>query len=232
MKNYTLLVTKKLSPSLVLQAGIKGLSVLEKEFIRIVPLSGDQLNKKISRLAGEKITVAFTSKNAVAAVAANGRLEDIQWKIFCIEGATKKDVKKYFDEKHIAGTAKNAALLAEEIVKDNSINKIIFFCGNRRLEDLPALLKEKNIEVEETVVYHTELVHQKIIDDFDAIAFFSPSAVESFFKDNTLKKNAVCISVGKTTSEAIKKYSQNQVITSENPSEESVIELAIKHSKH
>lgn len=232
MNNFTLLITKKLSPSLVLQAGLKGVNILEKEFIRIVPVSNDQMQKKITRFGGEKITVAFTSKNAVAAVAANGHLADIQWKIFCIEGATKKEVKKYFDEKYIAGTAKNATLLAEEIVKNSSGNKIIFFCGNRRLEDLPALLKEKNIEVEEIVVYHTELVHQKIVDDFDAIAFFSPTAAESFFNDNTLKKNAVCISVGTTTTEAIKKYSQNRVITSENPSEESVIDLAIKHSKH
>ena len=141
-------------------------------------------------------------------------------------------MKKYFDETAVAGTAKNAALLADVIAENNDGSKITFFCGNRRLEDLPRLLKEKNIEVDEVVVYNTELVPQKIVDDYDAVAFFSPSAVESFFTDNTLKKNIVCFSVGKTTTEAIRKHTGNNVITSDKPTEESIIELAVKHSKH
>lgn len=232
MNNFTLLVTKKISSSLVLQAGLRGVNVLEKEFIRIVAITNEQLNKKITKLTSDKNTVAFTSKNAVAAVVGNARFEKPVWKIFCIDGATKKEVNKHFDETYIAGVARNAALLAEEIARKSDGRKIIFFCGNRRLEDLPQLLTERNIEVEEIIVYHTELVPQKIVDDYEAVAFFSPSAVESFFKDNTLKKNVICISVGRTTTEAIKKYSRNEVITSDKPSEESVMELAIKHSKH
>ena len=129
------------------------------------------------------------------------------------------------------GTAKNAISLAEVIIEKSKEHNIIFFCGSKRMEDLPRLLREKNIDVEEVVVYKTELVSQKIIDDYEAVAFFSPSAVESFFTDNVLKENAVCFSVGKTTTEAIKKYTGNKVITSEKPSEESVIEMAVKQSK-
>lgn len=232
MNNFTLLVTKKISSSLALQAGLRGVNVLEKEFIRIVPSVNEHLNKRINKLIRDKNTVAFTSKNAVAAVAGNNTFEEPAWRIFCIEGATKKEVTKYFDEASVAGTAKNAALLAEVIAEKIDGNKIIFFCGNRRLEDLPRLLTEKNIDVEEVVVYHTELVPQKIVDDYEAVAFFSPTAVESFFKDNTPKKSVVYFSVGRTTTEAIKKYSRNKVITSDNPSEESVIELAIKYSKN
>src|SRR6476661_7317622 len=103
MNNFTLLVTKKIASSLVLQAGLRGVNILEKEFIRIVPIANDQLNKKISKLIGEKNTVVFTSKNAVAAVAGNSKFQDPGWQIFCLEGATKKEVKKYFDESFIAG---------------------------------------------------------------------------------------------------------------------------------
>jgi uroporphyrinogen-III synthase len=232
MNSFTVLVTKKISSSLVLQAGLRGVNILEKEFIRIVPVANDQLNKRISKLIGEKNTVVFTSKNAVAAVAGNNKFQDPGWKIFCLDGATKKEVKKYFDESFIAGTATNASVLAEVISERSDRNKIIFFCGSKRLEDLPHLLGEKSIAVEEIVVYTTELVPQKIIDDYEVIAFFSPSAVESFFTDNVLKKNILCLSVGRTTTEAIKKYTRNKVVTSDSPSEESVIELAIKHSKH
>jgi uroporphyrinogen-III synthase len=232
MNNFRLLVTKKISSSLVLQAGFKGVDVLEKEFIRIVPVATDQVNKKINKLIGSENTIAFTSRNAVAAIAAHNNVAEAKWKIFCIDGATKNEVKKFFAESFIAGTAKNAVLLAEEIAKKSEEHKIFFFCGSRRLEDLPQLLSKKNVEVEEIIVYKTELVPQKIVDDYEAVAFFSPSAVESFFSENVLNKNAVCFSVGSTTSEAIKKYTGNEVITSEKPSEESVIEMAVKYSKH
>jgi uroporphyrinogen-III synthase len=232
MNNFTLLVTKKISSSLVLQAGLKGINVLEKEFIRVVPIVNDHLNKKINKLVSGNNTVVFTSKNAVAAVAANNRFDDPNWKIYCIEGATKKEVRKYFDETLVAGAAKNASALAEVIAEKNDGNKVIFFCGNKRREDLPLLLKQRGLEVEEIIVYNTELIPQKIVDDYEAVAFFSPSAVESFFTDNTLKKNIICFSVGRTTTETLKKYTRNEVITSDKPSEESVIDLATRYSKH
>src|SRR5215211_4263324 len=96
MNNIRLLVTKKISSSLVLQAGLKGLSILEKEFIRIVPLTNDQVSKKINKLIGGAHTVAFTSRNAVAAIAKNNGITAASWKIFCIDGATKNEIKKYF----------------------------------------------------------------------------------------------------------------------------------------
>ena len=206
------------------------LTYLKKEFIRVIAVTNEQLNKKVNKIITSKNTVAFTSKNAVAAIAEHN-LNEAKWKIFCIEGATKNEVRKYFAEADIAGTGKNALSLAEEIVAKSEEQKVIFFCGSRRMEDLPQLLKAKNFEVEEVVVYKTELVPQKIVDDYEAVAFFSPSAAESFFTDNVLKENVVCFSVGKTTTAAIRKYTGNEVITSEKPSEEHVLELAIKQSK-
>ncbi|HUQ65582.1 MAG TPA: uroporphyrinogen-III synthase [Flavitalea sp.] len=232
MKNFRLLVTKKISPSLVLQAGLKGVDILEKEFIRIVPVVNDQLNKKIIRLATEEHTVVFTSKNAVSSIAAINTFVTADWKIFCIDGATKDEVKKYIPAGNIEGTAQNASLLAKVIAEKSENRKIIFFCGNKRIEDLPGFLLTRNFDVEELVVYNTELVPQKIIDDFDAVAFFSPTAAESFFSVNNLKETVVCFSVGRTTTEAIIKYTENEVITAVKPSEETIIELAIKQSKY
>ena len=231
MNTFKLLVTKKISPSLVLQAGLRGIEILEKEFIRVVPIENDHLHKHINGLATTKHSVVFTSKNAVTAIAANNNISHADWKIFSLEGATKNEVRKYFSEDSIAGTAKNALTLAEVIDDKSEDKKIIFFCGNKRMEDLPGFLLSKNFEVEEIVVYKTELVPQKIIDDFEAVAFFSPSAVESFFSANDLRKNVVCLSVGKTTTEAIKKYTDNEVITALNSSEENILELAVNQSK-
>lgn len=225
-------MTKKIAASHVLQAGLKGIQILEKEFIRIVPVVNKELNKKISNLTAAKNTVVFTSKNAVAAVASNSSVRNADWKIFCLEGATRKEVEKYYPANTITGTAANSALLADIIAANSQEKMITFFCGNKRMEDLPAMLLSKKFDVEEVVVYNTELVPQKIIDDYEAVAFFSPSAVESFFSSNELTNGVICISVGKTTTEAIRKHTENEVITSEQPSEQSVLELAIKQSKH
>jgi uroporphyrinogen-III synthase len=43
-------------------------------------------------------------------------------------------------------------------------------------------------------------------------------------------ENIICVSVGKTTTDAIRKYTDNEVITADRPSEESVIQTAINLS--
>jgi len=109
--------------------------------------------------------------------------------------------------------------------------KITFFCGNKRRDDLPVTLKNNGFDIEELVVYETELSPVKIVDHFDAIAFLSPTAVESFFSVNGLDKKIVCFSVGETTTTAIKKYTGNPIITSERPLEESIITSVMNYKE-
>lgn len=230
MGKFRLLVTKKISPSLVLRAGLSGVDVLEKELIKIAHVVNDDLKNKLKEYSSSDYTVVFTSKNAVTALSMNGNLKDAPWKIYSMEGATANEVKKHFGQHKIAGMARNAAALVDVIKSDGDIKKVIFFCGTKRLDHLPDLLRERKVQVEEVIVYETQLSPQPIIDDYDAIAFFSPSAAESFFSTNIPASHIICVSVGSTTTEAIKKYTDNQVITAERPSEESVIQTAINIS--
>ena len=226
MKNFRLLVTRKVSSSLVLRAGLNGIDILEKEFIAVEPIVSDELRKRIDVITSSEQPVAFTSRNAVHAVAVNIDLKKADWKIFCLEGATAKEVKKYISQEKIVATAQNAEALANHISENIPEKKIVFFCGNLRRDDLPEILRTSGCDVEEIVVYETVLVPHAIVDDYEAIAFFSPSAVKSFFSVNKLKDGVFCISVGNTTSEAIREFSQNKIITAKWPSEESVFELA------
>jgi uroporphyrinogen-III synthase len=221
-----LLMTKKISPSLALQAGLNGIDILEKEFIAVESMVNDQTAKEIETFIKTKNVVAFTSKNAVAAIASNDKLASANWKIFCIDGVTKKEVGKYFSDQKIVFTAKNADDLALAIIANADDKKVVFFCGNKRLNTLPDTLRANGFDVEEIVVYQTILSPQKIVDDFDVVAFFSPSAAESFFSLNQIDRKVICLSVGKTTSVAIRQYTQNEILTAKRPSEESVIELA------
>jgi uroporphyrinogen-III synthase len=58
-----------------------------------------------------------------------------------------------------------------------------------RKETLPQALKEGGIKFNEIEVYQTALAPLKyLIENFDAIMFFSPSAVESYLSNNKIKK--------------------------------------------
>jgi uroporphyrinogen-III synthase len=69
-----------------------------------------------------------------------------------------------------------------------------------RKETLPQALKEGGIKFNEIVPNRTSAF--KISDqEFDAIMFFSPSAVESYLSNNKIKRNLFCI--GSTTASAL-----------------------------
>ena len=67
--------------------------------------------------------------------------------------------------------------------------------------------------------------------DYDAVVFFSPSAVEGFFKNNSLNDKTVLFAIGNTTAEEIKKYSGNKIVISDKPGKKEVIEKVIRFFK-
>jgi len=83
-------------------------------------------------------------------------------------------------------------------------------------------------ELEILEAYDTELTPTQVEGEFDAVLFYSPSTVESFYSCNTHKGIAVCI--GETTkSEALKHG--DKIVVSDNTSIESVVTTAIEELK-
>jgi uroporphyrinogen-III synthase len=183
-------------------------------FIAIEPI-------KAVDLPGAPSVVVFTSVNAVEAVRGSG------WKIFCTSGATRRKVAERFGEPAIAGTADSAAELAATIVGEGWVKAVWFFCGEQRRNELPARLKQAGIELHEVVVYRTKLTPRKIGRDYDGIAFFSPSAVESFFSVNKIPVHTRLFAIGGTTAETIRRYCDNPVTTSGQPDAELLINQII-----
>jgi uroporphyrinogen-III synthase len=167
--------------------------------------------------------VVFTSMNAVEAVADNlrGRMPD--WKIYCIGTTTGSLVKKHFGPGAIGGTANSALELAALIVNEGEDDEVIFFCGNQRREELPEILKNNHIDVNEIVVYETIPVPHNLRKQYHGILFFSPSAVESFFSNNKAEVSTVLFAIGNTTANAIKKFSNNKVLITEEPGKENLV---------
>lgn len=228
MARYTILSTKELEPSLKEAVTQKGIELTEVAFISVQPIRTKEKQTAIEEWMNypEKIALVFTSQHAAATVIS--LIDDVYYVnanqgIFCLDGSTRKAVLQYFKEDSIVATGSSGVELAEKIIDNGSFQKVVFFCGNQRREELPALLKEKGIEVTEVIVYETTPTPVVTTDNFDAVLFFSPSAVQSFFEVNSIPPTTACFAIGPTTAAAIAEYTSNRIITSAEPSQEMMI---------
>jgi uroporphyrinogen-III synthase len=233
MAKYKVLSTKKLDHSLVEKASENGIDITEHEAIHIKPILTVEQLKELNVLfeGSESRHIIFTSNNAVEILADQLKLAGlapINWKIFCIEGRTCETVISLFPHIRILATAAYGKLLANKIL-EHEVNEVYFFSGNIRRDELPEILKKAGIRFNETVVYETILNPVKLEEEYDAVLFFSPSAVESFFVKNEMKPETICFSIGETTSNCIRNYTRNNIIISQVPTQQKMIEEVLKH---
>ena len=194
-----------------------GFEVLESNFIEV--------ETKIFELNGIKDNLIFTSQNAVRSFLTHPQFEenksDLQSKkVFCV-GVKSKTILTDAGFEVIA-YADYASDLTEIICLIYANESYTFFSGNLRKETLPLALKNTGIEFNEIEVYETQLKPHKIKEAIDAILFFSPSGVESYLKDNPIKKE-LCFCIGETTAEALENKHIKNIIIAEHPSVENVI---------
>jgi uroporphyrinogen-III synthase len=231
MSPFRLLITKRISPSHLNNLISAGITVIGKEFISITPVRSESKKDEVRKICSRRATTAFTSKNAVRAVSMIASEYQIrpEWKIFSIDGVTLQEVKKYFGASVIAGTAPNSSTLATILLEKSIDREIVFFCGDKRRDEMPDLLRHHGVKVIDMVVYETKPTPEVIHEAVDAVTFFSPSAVDSFFSVNTLEEKVVCFSIGETTTGALNRYTNNKIITSNTPSEQRMVEIILEH---
>ncbi|WP_347373727.1 uroporphyrinogen-III synthase [Aequorivita sp. Q41] len=149
----------------------------------------------------------FTSQNAFLAI------QDSKFIIqncFCVGEKTKLLLDK--NNQKVVKKTEYASELADYLVKNHKNDSFYFFCGNIRSDEIPSKLKDNTIAFEEIQVYTTSLNPKHFEKQFDAVLFFSPSGVRSFFlENNSIQNNAICI--GNTTASEAKKYTKNVVIS-------------------
>jgi uroporphyrinogen-III synthase len=229
MAKYKVLSTKILKASLVDQVKGKGIEFLQQDFIATKPI--EAIEENIRSLLSKQ-NLVFTSANAVNIVTKVFKeFPEVRrlHKIFCLAGKTKQSLlENGFEENKIAGEGENATALAKEIIR-HGVKDIVFFCGNRRREELPSILKSAGVTVNELAIYTTSETSLVISDGLDAILFFSPSGVNSFFTSNKIKESAVCFTIGQTTADAVKQHTTNKIIISKDPSQEAITEAVITY---
>jgi uroporphyrinogen-III synthase len=95
-----------------------------------------------------------------------------------------------------------------------------------RLDELPTILNDSNITVNEVEAYQTKYDAETLNDSVEGVMFYSPSTVKSYLKENDPDKIAFCIGTT-TAAEAKKRFKDVRV--AKVPTVESVIELVNEH---
>jgi len=224
-----ILCTRPLPEWLIAEAATAGMDIEVVSFIETEAIQTIEVQQEIEQALLQSAVVIFTSMNAVEAVAEQLDDQHPDWSIYAIGTATKRLVAEHFGENLIAGTANDAAELAERIVEDGVADEVIFFCGDQRREELPEILRKANIEVNEITVYQTIELPHEIKPEYWGILFFSPSAVRSFFKKNKPAEKTVLFAIGNTTAKEIQKFTANTIIISDEPGKENLVQKMITY---
>ncbi len=223
-----ILCTRPLSRELIAEAEREGFQIDIVPFIKIEPVSPDELHR-VHFFSSQEVTAVFTSMNAAEAVIR--RLNGVKplWRIFCLGNATYRSIVQYFGEETIGGVAGTALALADTIIEKGNVRNAVFFCGDQRRDELPSILKNKQITVEEVIVYRTTILNNKINRDYHGVLFFSPSAVSGFFSNNTISTGTVLFAIGETTADTIREYSNNKSVVAGAPVKEQLVNTMIDY---
>lgn len=194
---------------------IKGLDFIKISLNRIHPRF----------LKNEIKNVVITSKNAVESLVTNYSAVELQFKnIYCVGRRTKRLVEKKIGK--VTHSENNAKKLAEYLVEYIEGTEVTYFCSDLRLDDLPTILENNHIKVNEIEAYQTKFDGVKVDDSVEGVMFYSPSTVQSFVQKNDNDVIAFCI--GETTANEARKHFDD-VRVARVPTVESVIELVNEH---
>lgn len=156
----------------------------------------------------------FTSKKAVRAVSPKIADLKVPEHIFAVGSKTAEKLEALGLD--VSYPENFSAIALASMIQDLELKKIVHFCGNLKAADLGKLLGEQ-VELTSVEVYQTILTHHKMndLDDFDAVVFMSPSAVESFTERNSVSDDQKVFCIGPTTEQEAQEAGMQHCITPE-----------------
>lgn len=196
----------------------------------VVSESSDFIKISLNRMTSSVLrpmpkNVVITSKNAVEALLTNFSPEELKFEnIYCVGRRTKRLVERKIGK--VKHTENNSKALAEYLVDYIEGTEVTYFCSDIRLDELPTILNDNSIEVNEVIAYETKYDPIKINDTIKSVMFYSPSTVQSYKQENDDDIIAFCI--GETTAKEASKHFKD-VRIAKMPTVESVIELVNEH---
>ncbi|MFP8489182.1 uroporphyrinogen-III synthase [Gracilimonas sp. Q87] len=165
----------------------------------------------------------FTSKKAVKAISPKVTDLAIPDHIFAVGSKTAESLGELGLEVTFPEEYNTIALAS--MMQELDLKKLIYFCGNLKAADLGKLLGE-DVDVFSIEVYHTILTKHEMddLDDFDAVVFMSPSAIESFSEKNSMLKKQQVFCIGPSTEQAANEAGIMNCITPEYSTLDSLME--------
>lgn len=192
------------------------IAVKSEDFIKISP---NRISPTV--LKSEFQNVVLTSQNAVEALLSNISADELKFKnIYCVGRKTKRLIESKIGP--VTQVKSSAKKLAEYLVEFIEGTEVTYFCSDLRLDDLPNILTENNITVNEIETYKTKYSTIEVDDSVEGVLFYSPSTIDSYLQNNTTNKIAYCI--GETTAEHARKHF-SMVRVAKLPTVEGVIDL-------
>ncbi|WP_424656328.1 uroporphyrinogen-III synthase [Capnocytophaga granulosa] len=204
--------TKLLSPAQLQAFVCAGFALEMSDFIKVVPATA-------LTWVPQADYFLLTSQNALYALRSMPCYEQLPHrKAFCVGEKTRKLLEAEGWE--VVASFDYAKQLAPYLVKHYAKSSFVFFCGEKRMDTLPTTLKANHIQLQECLTYHTQPTPIKLTKRYEGLLFFSPSAIESYLRENTLSgEKAICI--GTTTQAALPEAVESYV--AERPTVESVL---------
>ncbi len=145
--------------------------------------------------------LVFTSKNGVKAI--NSFNQD--WKnipSYAIAQKTANTIIKLGGVVEFIGNSGHGNDFAYELKDVLKDKKVLYVKALKTVSNLPNILKENGIFLDEIIAYKTSCKKSNIILEESSIFIFtSPSSVECFFKQYSWKNSYKAIVIGKTTAE-------------------------------
>ena len=145
--------------------------------------------------------LVFTSKNGVKAI--NSFNQD--WKnipSYAIAQKTANTIIKLGGVIEFIGNSGHGNDFAYELKNVLKDKKVLYVKALKTVSNLPNILKENGIFLDEIIAYKTSCKKSNIILEENSIFIFtSPSSVECFFKQYSWKNSYKAIVIGKTTAE-------------------------------
>jgi uroporphyrinogen-III synthase len=182
-----------------------------RPFIEVKPVGVKDFRKqKVDIL--DHSAIIFTSRNAIDhffSICAELKIEmPAEMKYFCISEQTANYLQKYIViRKRKIFTGFRTAQDLIEILKKHKGEKYLFPCSSIRKNDIPEFLEKNNYKYTEAVMYETVAADLSDLADvnYDIIAFFSPSGINSLFVNfPDFKQNRTRIAAfGPTTAKAV-----------------------------
>ena len=215
-KKPRILSTKVLSQDLEAFVRENGGDYIERDFIRIeAKVSAEDLCDSVAHNV-----VMISSKNAITGISSSEKL--LGKEILCVGEKTKHAIEQICAT--VSHKFNSSSTMAAHAVKNGT--PATFICGERRMPQVEEAFTKAGIELQIIETYSTHLTPEKIEGELDAVIFYSPSGVESFFSLNgEFSGRAICI--GSTTEKEARKYTDNTSV-SNTSTIESAVEKAIE----